>query len=249
MEHKEFNRIVDYGNTAILFIHGVVGTPNYFNDFIAYIPDNWSISNLLLDGHGKGVDEFAKASMRKWKEQVSEKVNELLATHKNIIIMGHSMGTLFAIEQGIKHPSNIKALILLASPLRVFIRPQMAINIIRIFVKNVNSRNRMTIAVCNAYGIKVDKRMWKYIKWLPRYFELLVEIKSTRKQIHMLQVPCYAFQSAKDEIVSMSACKVLETNKNIHTTVLKKSRHFYYNEDDYELITKKLKELIVCYSN
>ena len=77
MKHKEFIRINDNSNTAILFIHGIVGTPNHFNDFVSLVPESFSAFNLLLDGHGKGVKDFSKTSMKKWETQVDSVVEEL----------------------------------------------------------------------------------------------------------------------------------------------------------------------------
>ena len=73
MEHKEYVRIVPGADTAVLFIHGIVGTPNHFTDLISLVelvPEDWSVCNLLLDGHGGNADDFAATSMKKWKNQV-----------------------------------------------------------------------------------------------------------------------------------------------------------------------------------
>ena len=56
MKNKALDRIVPQSDTAVLFIHGIIGTPNYFNRFIPLIPEDWTVCNLLLDGHGKGID-------------------------------------------------------------------------------------------------------------------------------------------------------------------------------------------------
>ena len=53
--HKEYKRIVENSPKALLFIHGILGTPNHFAPFIPLVPENLSVYNLLLDGHGKGV--------------------------------------------------------------------------------------------------------------------------------------------------------------------------------------------------
>ena len=76
MEHKEYINIHEDSTTAILFIHGIVGTPNHFNDFIPLIPKTFSVYNMLLDGHGKGVKDFSKTSMEKWKIQVDSVVEK-----------------------------------------------------------------------------------------------------------------------------------------------------------------------------
>ena len=245
MKIKELNRIVPQSDTAVLFIHGIIGTPNYFNRFIPLIPEDWTVCNLLLDGHGKGIDDFAKTSMNKWKAQVEEKVNQLCDTHENIILVGHSMGTLFAIQQGIKYPDKIKALMLLAAPLRVGVKPLMFSNLAKVIFNNFKEDDHMALATINTFGVAIDKRLWKL---LPRYLELFCEIRKTREVLSELSVPCYAFQSKKDEAVSMTSCNYLNNNENIHTTVLEDSTHYYYNNNDYNLIVNQLTSLVNCYS-
>ena len=58
--HKEYKRIVNGADSAVLFIHGILGTPNHFKEFIPLVPKEYSVHNLLLDGHGKGVKEFSR---------------------------------------------------------------------------------------------------------------------------------------------------------------------------------------------
>ncbi|MEE0061592.1 MAG: alpha/beta fold hydrolase [Acutalibacteraceae bacterium] len=248
MKNKELDRIVPQSDTAVLFIHGIIGTPNYFNRFIPLIPEDWTVCNLLLDGHGKGIDDFAKTSMDKWKAQVEEKVNQLCDMHENIILVGHSMGTLFAIQQGIKNPDKIKALMLLAAPLRVGVKPLMFSNFAKVVFNHFEDDDHMALATVNTFGIDMDKRLWKYLGWIPRYLELFSEIRKTREILSELSVPCYAFQSKNDEAVSMTSCNDLNINENIHTTVLNDSTHYYYNNDDYNLIVNQLTSLVACYS-
>ena len=108
MVHKEYVRLRDNATTAILFIHGIVGTPNHFNEFVSLVPESFSVYNLLLDGHGKSVKGFSKTSMKKWEAQVASVVDELSLTHEKIYIVAHSLGTLFAIDQAIKNKKVCK---------------------------------------------------------------------------------------------------------------------------------------------
>ena len=67
MKHKEYKRIVPEAETAVLFIHGIAGTPNHFKDFLPLVPKEFSVYNLLLDGHGGKTEDFSKTSMKKWE--------------------------------------------------------------------------------------------------------------------------------------------------------------------------------------
>lgn len=242
--HKDLNRIVSHGDNVILFIHGIVGTPNHFQNFVSLVPDDWSICNMLLDGHGKGVKDFSNTSMENWKAQVEKKVQELSATHNQIFIVAHSMGTLFAIQQAIKNPRKIKAIFLLATPLKIFIKPRIVINSFKVLFCKIKPDDYVAVAAKNTYGIEKDKRLWLYLGWIPRFLELLSEIRKTRKIITDLSVPCFAYQSKKDELVALSSCKILKKNTNLHINILEKSSHFYYEESDYGFLLGEFEKMM-----
>ena len=87
MEHKENKRIIKGASSAVLFIHGIIGTPNHFDRFIPLIPGDVSVHNILLDGHGNSVTDFSHTSMKKWESQVTDAVAELSKTHEKIYIV------------------------------------------------------------------------------------------------------------------------------------------------------------------
>ena len=61
--HKPFKCIVPGAENAVLFVHGIVSTPRMFDDFVALVPQTWSVHNLLLPGHGGTVQDFGRLSM------------------------------------------------------------------------------------------------------------------------------------------------------------------------------------------
>ncbi len=232
--HKEYKRIVADAETAVLFIHGILGTPNHFKDFIPLVPDGYSVHNLLLDGHGKGVKEFSHTSMKIWKNQVDSAIDELLKTHKQIIITAHSMGTLFALQQSVKRPEKIKALFLLATPLKIGIKFKMFSNSAKLYFNKIKPYDIEAIAYKEACGVKQDKRFWLYLGWIPRFLELFKEIKHTRSFAKNIIMPCCVFQSKNDEMVSEKAIDFIKVNSKIQIEVLPKSSHHYYYEADYD---------------
>lgn len=236
--HKEYKNIINGADTAILFIHGILGTPSHFKDFIPLIPESYSVHNLLLDGHGGGVKEFSNTSMSRWKNQVENAVTDILKTHKYIIIVAHSMGTLFAIQQAISKPKKIKALFLLAAPLKISVKFKAFSNSIKVFFDKIKPDDKSALAAKLAYGIEKDKRFWLYIGWIPRYLELFKEIKHTRKITNLLNVPSYIFQSKNDELVSKKSVEYLKNNSNFNLKILNDSWHYYYSKNDYNYLLK-----------
>ena len=121
IDHSPFIRM-GTGSNAVLLIHGIAGSPGHFRDLIPAIPDSYSIYNILLDGHSGKVENFSHSSMTKWKAQVQTTLDDLFCQYEKVVIVAHSMGTLFAIRAAIDHPDRIPALFLLAVPTRPWVR-------------------------------------------------------------------------------------------------------------------------------
>lgn len=234
MNHQEYIRIVPGAKTAVLFIHGIVGTPDHFDMLIPRVPKDWSIYNILLDGHGKRVDDFSQSSMKKWKAQVWGVFDSLCGSHEKVIIAAHSMGTLFAISLALERPEKVPFLFLMAVPVRVGLRWFGVVNSVKVALNIVDDSKPLEAATRAACSIQTDPWLWKYIRWIPRYLELFREIRLTRKLLPELKVPCYTFQSQRDELVSNRAGKVLEESGVVQVEYLANSGHFYYAREDKE---------------
>lgn len=244
MVHKEYVKICDNATTAILFIHGIVGTPNHFNQFVSLVPESFSVYNLLLDGHGKGVKDFSKTSMRKWEEQVSCVVEELSLTHEKIYIVAHSLGTLLAIQQAVNNPKVCK-LFLLAIPLKLFLKPKMARNSLKVYFDKIRPDDYEALAAEKCYGIGKDKNPFHYIGWIPRFFELFAKIRQTRQIINLINTNCTVYQSRKDEMVSRRSEKYLKSNPNISVNQLENSGHYYYTKEDFDILINEFKKWLI----
>ncbi len=243
MKHKEYVRISDNSNTAILFIHGIVGTPNHFNEFVSLVPELFSVYNLLLDGHGKGVKDFSKTSMENWETQVASVVDELSLTHEKIYIVAHSLGTLLAIEQAINNQKICK-LFLLAVPLSLSLKPKMAINSLKVYFDKIRPNDYEALAAKKCYGIGKDKNIFNYIGWIPRFFELFSKIRETRKIIKLLNTPCFVYQSKKDEMVSGQSIEYLKQNSYVSINELENSGHYYYDKTDWNYLITEFNKLL-----
>ena len=241
--HKEYKRIAEHSDKAILFIHGILGTPNHFRAFVSLVPQDTSVYNVLLDGHGKGVRDFSETSMKKWETQISAAVQELAQDHKEIYIVAHSLGCLLAIEQAVSNP-KITKLFFLAVPLKLFLKPKMFVNSFKVYFQKVDPENEELMAAKACYGIAEDKNPFHYIGWAPRFFELFSKIRKTRKRIALVKIPCVAHQSRKDEMVSQSTKTILEKNPMISVVDLKKSGHYYYEKNDFAVVKENFMRFI-----
>ena len=244
MEHKEYIRIVEGSKNAVLMIHGIAGSPAHFHALLPVVPEDWSVYNILLDGHGGKVADFSATSMEKWKAQVADTVQQLLRRHEKIVIVAHSMGTLFALQAAVDYPERVTSLFLLASPLRVRIASDMIEGTLRVALKKTEG-SKTAEAMVDDCSIDLDEKLHRYIGWTPRFLELLEEIKRVRGILPRVRIPCVAFQSEKDELVSVEAAQDLQRNRRIEVVMLKDSGHFAYGEEDLKLLQQRLQEILI----
>ena len=244
MDHREYIRISDHKQTAVLMIHGIIGSLRHFDMLIPLIPAEWSIYNILLDGHGKRVEDFAESSMKKWRDQVTAITDRLCREYEQVVLVGHSMGTLLAVEQALRYPQHIPAVILLAAPLNVRLKGQIVRNSLKAIYGRVNPDDPVAVATQNATSVSPDRRLWRYLCWVPRFWELLVRIRATRALIPQITVPTYVFQSRKDELVSPKSARHFAGNDRISVRFLEQSGHFYYPEADLAILQEAVAAII-----
>lgn len=244
MDHEEYIRYVEGSPLAVLMIHGIAGTPAHFRDLVHLIPEEVSLYNILLDGHSSTVDDFSRSSMEKWKQQAKQMLSQILSHHKKVIIVAHSMGTLFAIQGAVDHPEQVAQLFLLSVPTRPWVRFSTILTSLRVCRGNIAPDDAAAIAMRNDTGIRLERNPIKYIGWVPRLWELLWEIRRVRKLLPRLNVPTQTFQSQVDELVSSRSCKDLCGHPCIQNTVLYHSGHFAYGAEDTALLQNRFRAVL-----
>lgn len=234
--HREYRREPPYSRTAVLFIHGICGSPDQFVRFYEKVPEDWAIVSLLLDGHGGSVRDFSRTSMSRWKQQTEREVERLALRYDRIVIAAHSMGTFFAMDAARRMPEKITALFLLAVPLIIFPRPRAAMMSMKVLFTRPPDADPMVASGRAAYSIEIDRRLWRYAGWIPRYLELFRESSVQRRKIAALSTECTAFQSARDEMVSRRSERYLAKSSAVKTMILSDSTHAYHAPDDLSLL-------------
>lgn len=240
MAHEAYIREADHAAGAVLLIHGILGTPDHFRDLVPLIPENWSVFNILLEGHGGKVQDFSHTSMDAWRSQVHSQLTDLRQRYDRIILVGHSMGTLFAIDEAIRDPGKLESLFLLQVPLRPLVRPGTAAQACLLPFGVILPGAADMHGDCS---LSLNPRLWEYIGWIPRFWELLERCAAIRNQLDGLKVPCQVFVSKRDELVSTRTCRDFKKHPHIRRYVLQNSGHFVYRGKDREFIRKKFGEL------
>ena len=241
IDHKPYFR-QGSGKDAVLLLHGIAGSPAHFRDLVPVIPEEFSVYNIVLDGHNGSVADFGRTSMAKWKAQVKDILLDLFSRHEKVVIAAHSMGTLFAIQAAIDYPDRIAGLFLLSVPTRPWVRPSTMVTALTVAFGNEKSPKAR--AMRSDTGITLTPKVWQYISWAPRMVELLRECSRVRKLLPQLHTPTLTFQSRVDELVSFRSCRDLENHPYITNTVLFGSGHFVYGESDAALLRDALRKTL-----
>ena len=230
-------------DTALLFIHGILGNPMHF-DFLFSEAKDCSIYSLLLDGHGKDAKALGKTDMQKWKEQVEHTLRELLKHYKNVYIIAHSMGTLFAMEAAIFHPVRIKGLFLMNTPLTIRLKPELFSTCIRVFFGCTKTAPPHVQGAKKCYGIGRDFKIWRYLFWIPRYLELFMEIHRMKGRMYRVGVPVFAFHSDLDEMIGRTSLSYFKRVRGAEMFHLPHSTHFYYTPKDKQILKKAFRSFL-----
>jgi carboxylesterase len=238
MAHESYIRLVPGARYAVLMVHGILGSPEHFRDLLPLVPENWSVMNILLDGHGAGPKDFANSSIDRWRSQVFTCITSLLENHEKVFLVAHSMGTLFSLQASLRWSNRIGGLFLLGSPTRVFVQPATALNSVLMTFGYVDRSNRSFADMQREVSVRTTPWLPVYLTWIPRFLELFGEIRKTRKLIPRITVPTQVFQSKYDELVHFSSRHDFENHPFIRCTCLceKNSGHFGYGDGDLALL-------------
>lgn len=225
---------------GVLFVHGIVGNRRFFDFLLPAVPEQWKSINLTLDGHGGDALAFSKTSMAKWKRQVDDAVERLKTECDKVVIVAHSMGTLFALDQSARRRAS--ALFLLNPPMKIRLTRRLFVNSFK--VMSGLTSDPVASAARDAYGISIDYNPLHYYGWPRRYLELFAEIRRVRRLVNNVECKGQVFIAGRDEMVSPSTVTIFSTKKNFQTQMLNESGHYYYTPADRELIVSEFSRLM-----
>lgn len=244
MGKMEYIRRVPGGEAAVLMLHGITGTPDHFTPMLDAVPQEVSVFNIYLEGHGGSALDFARSSMEQWRGQVAELLGELCAEYRRVYIVGHSMGTLLGMEAALNEPEKVRGLLLLNVPMKVHVKLQAVTLSLRLQL-GLAEKDKSVELMGKDIGVERTWKLWHYIGWIPRFLELFALIRHCRTLVEQLDFPYIcAIQSARDEVVSRKSVEYLRANPKIELHELPDSGHFGYEPGDLAIIKAKLRELL-----
>ncbi|MHA1910768.1 MAG: alpha/beta hydrolase [Candidatus Kariarchaeaceae archaeon] len=112
---------------GVLFIHGFTSTPQVFIPYAKmFLNHGYSVHACRLAGHGTSPAHLASTNAADWYVSAREAYRILQEEVDDVIIVAHSLGTLFAVILSSIFP--IDSLVLLSSPIKVRQKPLYRVN-------------------------------------------------------------------------------------------------------------------------
>lgn len=238
--HMPFYNYSGNSETIIIFIHGILESPAQFKPLAKLaLSKGYSISAILLDGHGKSGEDFANSSLEKWINCVNKEIEK--HKDKNIILVGHSMGATLSILSYVNHKNNIKGIVAISTPMYVRVKANIAISSIKIALGKIDENDIFTNHAYNAFSVDRSSLL-TYFRWMPRYIDLFKLISRSRNLLSDIDVPMLVIHAMNDELVSHRSLNLFKNLKNYNKIIkLQNSGHFYYDEKDLDYLCNELR--------
>lgn len=243
-KHKE-EIYINNSDTIVIFIHGIVESPNQFKIMNKIAKEKgYSYFNMLLPGHGKTPKEFGKKGYKDWVLYVNEKIDEFRNSFEKIIIVGHSMGCLLAINSYLYNKDKIEKFFFLAIPFNIALKFNIMLESLILFFKLEKFFKFKGISVKNI-SMQVPNFL-EFVLWIPRYLELFYLSNKIKCRIKDINIPTFYIQSLKDGLVSIKSVKILKKNLNAKSKILilKYSGHSIYSKKDRNIIFNEFNKFI-----
>ncbi len=230
--------------TAIILIHGYMGRPGQFDGIKKELGDfEGDIYSLTLPGHEKDASEFIKTDRMQWQQYAEDFIDKLRGEYERLILAGHSMGGLIAVQAAINKAEKISGVIAIGFPIKVTVSRAWVKNSILASRPSRENESELVKAARSMSGVKIT-RPADFVKTLPRSLQFLRLAGQSRRQLSKLSVPLTVINFKNDEIVSKKAKSFVEkTLPSAKILMLQGSYHFLFTKDEISLMANEIKAM------
>lgn len=243
-KHQPFTCGPLESDLAILYIHGILGSPVEFRRIAnALRPFHFYGEALLLPGHGGSGYEFAVTQPDAWQVHVDLTLAELQKTYSKIILVGHSLGGLLALNASRQVP--VEGIVLLNTPIKTRITWRHISLSMRVLFSSANTQDPLISTYRDAFSVGL-KDWWSLPLWIPRLLDIRRIARETSSILNQVTVPVMIFQSRQDETVNPESAEFLNRGLGnpVSFTYLQQSTHAYFELEEFNQIIKGIKRLI-----
>ncbi len=221
---------------AVLFIHGFSAMEEDNRVFIEEMQKHKHIDihTFILPGHG--TKRMKKVKYQEWWSAAEKELQQMLKTYIKVTVVGHSMGTILAVNLAAKY-SQVEKLVLIAPAYDYGNHEQNAKDIKTYFKREVNPN----------IGTGFEGIFHKLLTVpIPSFLEYRKLVKHSRQNIDKVKCPTLILHGMQDNIVpihssfylysALTCEKYLTLIENVRHQVFKSSRAKQISNYIYEYI-------------
>jgi len=243
--HQPFNIESGKSDLMILYIHGIMGSPLEFRRIADALNSvNYHGKALLLPGHGGSGYNFAVTQPQSWQDHVNRSLAAVRKDYANIILIGHSLGGLLALQASLQVP--VEGIVLINTPIRTRISFRQISLSLQVLFRSRKSNNPLVSAYRESFSVSI-RDFWSLPLWSLRLLDISRIAKKTMTILNEVTVPVIVFQSRPDETVKPDSADVLKRGLGAHVislTYLHTSTHAYFEIEEFNQIIMGIKRLI-----
>jgi len=186
-----------------LLIHGFSGSPAHMRLLGEFLhAKGYTVSGILLKGHGTRWEDMEKTDWRDWLESAKEGYMELGKRCRKVYAMGLSMGGILSLILAQNYP--VDKLVSIASPIRIFDKLAWLTPILKYF-KRYNAWGE------SKPGEGEDTRYDKGYPGIPvsSVPSLLKLMKMAERNLSKVRCPALIIQSRTDETVKPKSARMI----------------------------------------
>ncbi len=231
--------------TACLLVHGFTSTPREVRWMGEYLASKgFTVSGILLAGHGTSMEDMLKTTWRDWFESVLEGYESLSAKGKRVFALGSSMGGALVLHLAAHRP--LAGVVGMSTPLKLTSPWIPFLPLIKHFVRFMPKGK----------GTWVDPEVEKWHISYSHYptasiIELLKLLNHYRDDLPDVRAPVLLMQSKTDNLVkpkNMEMLAKLLFNTSVETFWVEKSDHVITEDAEKEKVFRRAEDFILAHS-
>ncbi|NUO08457.1 MAG: alpha/beta fold hydrolase [Candidatus Brocadia sp.] len=238
-----------HGNEACLLVHGLGCGPIQMRE-LAEDLCKWGFTSrgILLPGHCGDTEGLALSTLHDWKKKVEIEYDQLKKRHKEVVVIGFSLGALLTLQMALDHP--IEKIILMGTPLfliREYLPINTLIGVCKIFLKSVRTRKRRCYIESEMHTEYLYQPINSHYP-LQTLHEIKQLIKVIKPPLKEIKSAALVIHSKKDLIAAPASARYVMKHLGSHNkrlVWLERSHHLIMFDVEKEVVFNAIKEFLL----
>lgn len=236
-----------------IVIHGLLGTPSVMSPISRkLLEEGYQVIAPSLAGHSS-VGDLAKSNWEEWYSSVHKAYSQLRKDVDQVYYVGLSLGALLGLKLVIEEGWNIKALVLMGTPLNLSFKDSLLTNFVRYsplrtLIKSV--KRDLERSVSEPIGKKIYSQISLDRMPASSVFQIQNLQKTIKADISKVANPLLLMHGFFDDIAPIENIQLVEkmvSSEVVESFIARKSKHIITLDYDKDDVVKKSIEFLNKY--